>query len=111
MIDLDALAAAPNHHRLAFEDARIRVLETIVAPGETVPLHTHEWPSSLYVLSGSDFIRRDEHGAVMVDSRTAGISLKAGQAFWSEALGPHTLENVGDTPIHIIATELKPDRQ
>jgi quercetin dioxygenase-like cupin family protein len=105
--DLDALVAAPRHHRLAYEDDRVRVLETIVLPGETTPLHTHSWPGTLYVLGGSEFIRRDAQGVVLVDSRSAGVCLEAGQAFWTGPLGPHTLENVGETPIHIIATEVK----
>jgi mannose-6-phosphate isomerase-like protein (cupin superfamily) len=105
--DLDALIAAPKHHRLAYEDDRVRVLETIVLPGETTPIHTHSLPGTLFVLSGSDFVRRDENGSVLLDSRVAGICLKPGDAFWSDPLPPHTLENVGEGQIHIIATELK----
>lgn len=107
--DLDALLAAPEHHRLAYEDDRVRVLETVIQPGDTTPLHAHAHPGTLYVLSGSDFIRRDAEGAVILDSRLAGIELKSGDALWSGPLGPHTLENVGRTPIHIIATEIKSD--
>jgi len=106
--NLDALVAAPQHHRLAYEDEWVRVLETIVRPGDTTPLHTHELPGTLYVLSGSDFIRRDENGDVLLDSREAGIRLEPGQAIWSNPLGPHTLQNVGSSPIHMIATEIKP---
>jgi quercetin dioxygenase-like cupin family protein len=83
------------------------VLETIIEPGDTVPLHTHYWPASLYVLSGGDFVRCNEAGCVLLDSRQAGVILEPGQALWSTALGPHTLENVGATAIHIIATEIK----
>lgn len=106
---LDALVAAPIHHRLAYENERVRVLETLVLPGQTVPLHTHEWPAALYVLSGGDFVRRNAEGEVMLDSRAAGLCLEIGMALWSDPLGPHTLENVGSTPIRIIATELKPE--
>jgi len=106
-LDQDAIVAAPNHHRVAYEDDRVRVLETIVLPGETTPLHAHAWPGTLYVLSGSAFVRRDAQGAVTLDSRLAGVCLHAGQALWTEPLGPHTLEIVGETPIHIIGTELK----
>jgi mannose-6-phosphate isomerase-like protein (cupin superfamily) len=107
--DLDALVAAPDHHRLAYEDDRVRVLETIIQPGDKTPLHTHSYPGTLYALSGSDFVRRDAECDVILDSRSAGICIKSGEAMWSGALGPHTLENVGRTPIHIIATEVKSD--
>ena len=43
--ELDALVAAPKHHRLLFENDRVRVLDTRIAPGDTVPLHTHRWPA------------------------------------------------------------------
>ena len=104
---LDALLAAPNHHRVALENEHVRVLETRVQPGDTVPIHVHEWSAALYVLSWSDFIRRDATGAVLLDTRHAGVSFAPGEAIWSGPLGEHTLENVGDKPLHIIAVELK----
>ena len=40
----DAVQAAPNSHRVLFENAFVRVLEVDVAPGMTVPWHHHRWP-------------------------------------------------------------------
>jgi quercetin dioxygenase-like cupin family protein len=105
--ELDALLAAPSHHRLALENDAVRVLETRIEPGETVPLHTHCWPAANYVLSWSDMVRRDEHGEVTFDSREAGVVLEPGQCLWMDALSLHTLENVGDSPIHILTVEVK----
>lgn len=102
---LDALEAAPRHHTVLLENDRVRVLDTKVPPGDTVPLHTHRWPSVLQILSWSDFIRRDEHGRVVVDSRATGRP--AAVALWSEPLAPHTLENVGTADLHVIAVEIK----
>lgn len=104
---LDALSAAPHHHTLLLENDRVRVLETRIPPGELVPLHTHRWPSVLHVLSWSDFIRRDAGGAVLLDSRTAGHSGAPPSVGWSEALPPHSLENVGAAEIRVISVELK----
>lgn len=42
---LDALAAAPENHRLLYEDDIVRVLSVSVAPGETERVHHHRWPS------------------------------------------------------------------
>ena len=108
MDEMDALATAPKHHRLIFENVSVRVLETVVRPGETVPLHTHCWPSTMVVISGSDFVRRDAHGEVTLDSRAAGVVLEAGQALWSGPLPLHTFENVGETVVHVINVEIKP---
>jgi hypothetical protein len=88
--ELDALVAAPGNHSLLFENEAVRVLDTRVAPRETVPLHTHRWPSALYIVSWSDFVRRDGVGTVMADSR-AGGKLPEGSAVWSGPLAPHTL--------------------
>lgn len=104
--ELDALKAAPQHHVLLFENERVRVLETRVPHGHTVPLHTHKWPGLQYILSWSDFVRRDHEEKVVADSRALKWMAR-GTAVWSEALPPHTLENVGDDDIHVISVELK----
>ena len=104
---LDALIAAPRHHTLLFENDVVRVLETKVPPGETTAVHTHCWPATLYVVSASDFVRRDDAGKVLLDTRIARAKGKAGDAAWSPPLGPHTLENVGTTLIHVINVEVK----
>ena len=103
---LDALIAAPAQHRLLFENAHVRVLDTCIGPGERTPVHTHRWPASHYVVSWSDFVRRDVAGAVLVDTRVAGTR-PAAEALWGDALAPHSLENVGSIPLHIISTEVK----
>lgn len=42
----DAVQAAPNSHKVIFENALVRVLEvTVPAPGTTEPMHHHRWPS------------------------------------------------------------------
>lgn len=42
----DAVQAAPATHRVIFENALVRVLEvTVPAPGTTIPMHHHHWPS------------------------------------------------------------------
>jgi hypothetical protein len=42
----DAVQAAPNSHKVIFENTFVRVLEVIVPPpGSTVPRHHHRWPS------------------------------------------------------------------
>lgn len=107
--ELDALIAAPEYHCLLFENEFVRVLDTNVPPGNTVPLHTHRWPSTLYILSWSDFVRRDGGGKIMIDSRAIATPAK-GSAVWSEPLAAHTLENVGETELRVITVEVKTAR-
>jgi quercetin dioxygenase-like cupin family protein len=105
---LDAVAAAPDHHRLAMENEHVRVLETRIEPGESVALHTHCWPAAYYILSWSEFVRRNEAGEVTLDTRESPVALEPGHSIWSAPLEAHTLENVGDRPIHLISVEVKP---
>ena len=104
---LDALRAAPEHHKLLFENELVRVIDTCIHSGETTELHVHQWPSSLYILSWSHFIRYDERGEIVVDSRSFESLPEAHSALWSQPLLPHWLENVGDDDLHIISTEIK----
>jgi quercetin dioxygenase-like cupin family protein len=108
MHPLDALTVSTDNHDILLQNERVRVLDTRLAPGERTPVHTHEWPAALYVLSWSDFVRFDPDGNVLVDSRAAGMTAAPGTALWSAPLVPHYVRNVGDADLHIIAVELKP---
>jgi len=103
---LDALNAAPDNHRLLFENDRVRILDTNVGPGAATPVHAHEWPAALYVLSWSDFVRRGEDGKILADSRGRSPP-ELGSGFWIDPLPPHSVENVGSTDLRIIAIEVK----
>jgi len=105
--ELDALKADPYHHKLLFENNEVRVLDTLVPPGDKTNVHTHQWPASLYILSWSDFIRYDVEGNVLVDSRNFSSSPLPSSAAWSEPLTPHFLKNIGDDNLHIISVEIK----
>ena len=76
-------------------------------PGERTPLHTHRWPAAHYVVSWSDFVRRDAEGAVLLDTRQGRGARANPKGLWGDVLLPHSLENVGTVPLHIISTELK----
>ena len=106
--ELDAVIASSKHHRLVMENESVRVLETIIEPGETTALHTHQWPAATYFLSCSDMIRRDSEGKILMDSRKLEVQKLPGEAAWTPSLGPHTLENVGSTIIHVVTVEVKP---
>jgi hypothetical protein len=105
--DLDAVIAAPDFHKVLFEDHRVRVLEGRVRPGETVPVHTHRWGGVLYILESSDFLRRDPEGNVVVDTRVSKSTPTLGTASWGGPLTPHSFENVGSTEFHTLTVEMK----
>jgi len=104
---LDAMTAAPDHHSVLLENDRVRVLDTRLGPGDRTPVHAHQWPAALYVLSWSDFVRYDPEGNVILDSRLMPERPPVGGSLWSAPLAPHYVRNVGEGELHIIAVELK----
>jgi len=105
--ELDALIAAPEHHKLLFENDRVRVIDANIPAGDMTAVHTHGFAASHVVISWSDFIRYDAGGNLLLDSRSLGKSIAPHTALWSEPLGPHALKNVGGQELHIISVEVK----
>jgi quercetin dioxygenase-like cupin family protein len=103
----DAVSAAGPHHKVLFENARVRVLETIIRPGEQTALHTHVWSGTLLILSWSDFWRFDADGHVIFQSADLAVTPKAGDVIWTGPLPLHLFRNVGTQNFHVITTELK----
>lgn len=106
-LELDAMVAAPEHHTVLFENERVRVVRTLIPPGESTAVHTHCWPGALYVVSWTAFVRYDADGNELFDSRTLGAGPAIGSSMWSGPLGPHYVTNVGERDLHILATEIK----
>jgi len=42
---LDAVIAAPRHHKVLFENQNLRVIEVTLEPNDEEPVHHHRWPS------------------------------------------------------------------
>jgi hypothetical protein len=108
--ELDALIAAPQHHKLLFENEMVRVLDANIPAGEETNLHEHRYSASLYFISWSDFIRYDADGNVMFDSRSLEKIPLPGTAIWSDPLAAHALKNVGENNLHVICVEIKTKR-
>jgi predicted metal-dependent enzyme (double-stranded beta helix superfamily) len=104
---LDALYAAPGHHQLLFENDHVRVLDVRIGPGQLVPIHTHRWPSVVFVKSAGDVIRRDGQGELLADSRKASSFEQARAIMWLGPIPPHSVENVGVSEIHLVTIEVK----
>jgi quercetin dioxygenase-like cupin family protein len=105
---LDAVFAAPDHHKVIFENERVRVMELKVKPGDVVPVHTHRWATVNYVLNHSDFLSYDADGNVKLDSRTDESGIKQGGVFCLPPFPPlHSVENIGDSDLLGITVELK----
>ena len=106
---LDAMVAAADYHTVLLENEQVRVLRTRILPGQTVPVHTHCWPSVQLIVSWSDLVRRDHLGTVMLDTWTVPERPKLNTPLWHPALPPHSVENVGGAEIHALQIEIKSD--
>jgi len=105
--ELDAMIAAPQHHKILFENEKVRVLDANIPAGEITALHTHQFPASLYIISWSDFVRYDADGNVLLDSRKLDKAFLPATALWSDPLPLHALKNVGENDLHVISVEIK----
>jgi mannose-6-phosphate isomerase-like protein (cupin superfamily) len=104
--ELDGVAVAPENHKVIFENDAVRVLETTIAAGALTALHTHLRPTFMYVLSGSHFIRRDETGEKMFDTR-ASTDFVLPKVLYAESTPRHSIENTGIDTLVVIGVELK----
>jgi hypothetical protein len=105
---LDGPVAAPEHHKVVFENDRVRVVDFRVPAGDTVPLHTHRYATVNYVISTSDFRSFDCDGNLKHDSRKEESAHREGGVFCLPAFPPlHSVENVGCGEIRGVTVELK----
>jgi len=105
---IDAVAAAPENHRVLLENDRVRVLDVVVLPHTKEPVHAHCSPSVLYVMQASAFIDYDANGKALLDTRDLETPLTFPLTMWKDPEAPHAIENLSDQPLHLIRVELKP---
>jgi len=96
---LDPLRVAPDTHKLALDNAFVRVLDVHVPPGKTEPRHRHPHGMSVYFTDWDVKVTAD---GAPPETRHR----QAGTFVWNEAI-VHTVENVGKTEGHILRIELK----
>ena len=96
---LDPVRVAGDTHKLALDNAFVRVLDVHLPPGKVEPRHRHPHGMSVYFT--------DWEAKVTVDGRAPERHVRrAGTFAWSEAV-VHGVENVGRTEGHILRIELK----
>ncbi len=98
-VALDPVKLDPQHHLVALENDRVRVLRTILEPHVKAPMHEHPHYVVVY-LTGLHTTM------LMADGRNVDNVRKPGEIAWREAL-KHATENVGDRTAIEIQVELK----
>ena len=96
---LDPVRVAGDTHRLALDNAFVRVLDVRLPPGKIEPRHRHPHGMSVYFT--------DWEAKVTPDGKPTEVHpRKAGTFAWNEAV-VHTVQNAGKTEGHILRIELK----
>jgi quercetin dioxygenase-like cupin family protein len=96
---LDPVKVAPDTHKIAFENAFVRILEVRLPAGKIEPRHRHPHGLSVYFT--------DWEVKTTIDGRPPTVNQrKAGTFAWSDAI-IHEVQNVGKTDGHILRIELK----
>ena len=85
--------------RVKLENARVRVLEATLEPGDKEQMHSHP-AYVIYVIEGG---KVRNHSA---DGKTNETELKAGDVIYRDPL-THWAENIGTTTMRMILVELK----
>ena len=104
---LDAVVAAPKNHKVVLENDKVRVLEVTVQPGEREPVHSHRWPSVLYVMEEENIRDYDAQGNVIYDTKTDKNPMKTPYTVWMDPQKPHSVENLSKKPLRLMRVELK----
>jgi quercetin dioxygenase-like cupin family protein len=95
----DPLTVGPNIYHKIFENARVRMMEVMFAPGDSIAFHAHP-DHAVYVVNGGTLRVTESNGTSMV------AELKPGQPLWFDAT-THAAKNIGTTPMKLLVVELK----
>src|SRR5215469_8232908 len=99
----DPAKVDPQHCKVDFENAQVRVLHWKTGPHEKSPMHSHPAFVAIPLTNGHERF-------TFPDGTTKDLVSKAGEATWSPAV-THASENLTDQPEEIIQVELKPTSQ
>jgi beta-alanine degradation protein BauB len=99
-----AAGAAQTGRTPFFENDKVKVWKSVIAPNTPLPFHRHEHPRVLIALEGGRMDIREE------DGRGEVVDWLPGHAYWLPANAPGTKHqdiNVGTKPIEVIVVELQ----
>jgi hypothetical protein len=113
----DSIQAAPNNYKLLFEDAKMRLLEVTIRPGETTPMHGSPYPSVLafnVINNASDMSDKKLNPASPLNGQGSGragpptvYNLKVPTCMTTAPRAPHAIHNGGTAPLHYYQIEYK----
>jgi hypothetical protein len=113
---LDAVIADPANHRVVFENEKVRILEVVGEPFANEPVHTHKWPSIMWVADanftnakliyyhyGYDPIKK----TCFLKDSTLEQGPPANRGFQIPSEGPHRVRSLSDKKLLAYRVEFK----
>jgi mannose-6-phosphate isomerase-like protein (cupin superfamily) len=107
----DAVVAAPDNHKVVFENEKVRVLEVTIKPGEKEPFHEHPLFSVMNIITGAPL--RITEATIKDGELVTGKTIEVGKdnfqppPLWMPPQGLHSAENVGSVTFLAYRIELK----
>jgi quercetin dioxygenase-like cupin family protein len=95
----DPVKVDPNHYKVEFENASVRVLRVKVGPGEKSVMHRH--PNAVAIFQTGGRVK-----FTFPDGKTEERDITAGTTLWTPAI-THQPENIGSSEFEVILVELK----
>ena len=96
---MDPVKVDPEHHKVEFENDRVRVLRVNFKPHDKTKEHDH--PNGVAI-----FLSDIKAKFLLADGKTRDASNKRGEAMWAAA-ERHAVENLSNKPFEVILVELK----
>jgi quercetin dioxygenase-like cupin family protein len=96
----DPVKVDPEHYKVEFENAQVRVLRIHHDPHDRAPMHEHPAGVVVWLTEGHEKL-------TLPDGKTQESHTKAGQVSWTAGT-KHAVENLSDRPFEVIFVELKP---
>jgi quercetin dioxygenase-like cupin family protein len=98
-VAMDPVKVDPAHHKVEFENDRVRVLRINFTPHDKTKQHEHPNGVAIYLTDAKAKF-------TLADGKTREGGGKRGEVTWAAA-EKHTVEKTGDKPAEIILVELK----
>lgn len=95
----DPVKVDPNHYKVEFENASVRILRVKVGPGEKSVMHRH--PNAVAIFQTNGRIK-----FTFPNGKTEERDITAGTTLWTPAI-KHQPENIGSAEFEVILVELK----
>lgn len=99
----DPVKVDPQHYKVEFENANVRVLRVKVGAGEKSVMHRHPNAVAIFQSNGRSKF-------TFPNGKTEERDIVAGQAIWTPAI-THLPENIGSDAFEVILVELKTPRR